>query len=100
MWLRMFIQGNVFNSCLSVCRNLKSARFSEYNNKIALKVDHRPNSKVDADLTVDYGRTFMSEVNKQRMSILSSTKYNINEKRGSGVVNYNVTFRLPAEVSI
>lgn len=81
-------------------RNLKSARFADYNNQIKLKIDHRPNSKVDADLTVDYGKTYMSKVNKHRLSILTATKYNINKKKGAGVVNYNVTFKLPSEVNI
>ncbi|XP_052061384.1 apolipophorins-like [Mytilus californianus] len=77
--------------------NLKSARFADYNNQLKLKIDHRPNSKVDADLTVDYGKTYMSKVNKHRLSILTATKYNINEKKGAGIINYNVTFQLPAE---
>ncbi|CAG2237076.1 unnamed protein product [Mytilus edulis] len=61
--------------------NLKSARFADYNNQIKLKIDHRPNSKVDADLTVDYGKTYMSKVNKHRLSILTATKYNINRRK-------------------
>jgi hypothetical protein len=75
---------------------VKSARFTDYNHQVNLNIENRPNAKIDADLIIDYGKTYMSKVNKHRLSVMTSTKYNIKPK--SSTINYNITFQLPAEV--
>ncbi|XP_062612312.1 LOW QUALITY PROTEIN: uncharacterized protein LOC134274081 [Saccostrea cucullata] len=69
--------------------NFKSSKFSEYNNLLALKFTHRFNKVADLKSSFDYGRTYTSKVNKQRVTLNGISKYSI--KKNGVSITYNVS---------
>lgn len=93
-----FLYNNQVLSCIFYFRDFKSSRYSHYNNLLQLKSVHRFNKVVEIKSSFDYGRTYISKVNKQRATVNAIAKYNF--KKNGASVNYNVSIGYQPAVSL